>query len=282
LLDPSWLAKNRTDNWGIQGVTALNRDRFVKLGQRVAQGRAQIELNQNKTYTTLLPPLQTEVGETVYDILSRAARLTGFTQSQGSFVSVSADGYVQIFNPDDSKNDEALYVIEDHLDSRNLVVKHSARRQDGEDLYTEYDCYGSVIAPPVNYSIDRLEFPNAGRFFGQAASSILGPSDNLIFRRLTFSDAEQYQRGFATVRAKWRQKQSLYREQSIPVTIRGFSLPGPDGKWRPIVEGNIAELNSSRLRLRGKYLVEQTVKRQNGSNGSETDITLRPLGLLGV
>lgn len=282
LLDPSWLAANRTDGWGIQGTTGLNRDRFIKRGVRVLRDRAQIELEVNKKYKTIMPPLQTEVGETVYDIFSRAARLTGLTKSAGSFVSVSADGYIQIFNPDDYRNDKALYVFEDHVDKRNLRIKRSKLVLDGEDLYTEYDCYGSVIYPPGKFAVDQVKFPNAGRFFGQSANSILGPSENRIFRRLTFSDPEQYQRGFAQVRADWRRRQSLYKETSIQFTIQGLSMPGPDGVWRPLVEGNIAEVNSGRLRIQGKYIIEQIVKRQNATEGTVSDVTLRPLGLLGV
>lgn len=282
LLDPSWLAANRTDGWGIQGITGLNRDRFIKRGKRVSQGRVAVEQEVNRKYFTFMPPLQTEVGETVYDIVSRAARLTGLTQSAGSFVSCSADGYVQIFNPDDYKNDDPLYVFEDHLDSRNLRVKRSRLLLDGEDLYTEYDCYGSVIVPPGAFKPDKITNPNAGRFFGQAVGSILGPSENKLFRRLTFSDPEQYQRGFAQTRAQWRQRQSLYKETSIVMTIQGFSMPGPDGVWRPIVEGNIAEVNSTRLRIQGKYIIEQVIKRQNATEGTVSEVTFRPLGLLGA
>ena len=59
-------------------------------------------------------------------------------------------------------------------------------------------------------------------------------------------------------------------------------MPGPDGKWRPIVEGNVAELNSTRLRQYGRYMVEQVVKRQNAHVGTECDVVLRKLGLLGA
>lgn len=282
LLDPSWLTKNRTDGWGIQGITGLNRDRFRKRGTRISQGRTAAELEINRRYFTFMPPIQTEVGETVYDLISRAARLTGLTASRGSFVSVSVDGFVQVFNPDDYVNDPALYVFEDHLDSRNLRVKRSRLVLDGEDLYTEYDCYGSVIVPPGVFKPDKITNPNAGRFFAQSSNSILGPSENKIFRRLTFSDPEQYQRGFAQARADWRRRQSLYKETSMVMSIQGLSMPGPDGVWRPIVEGNIAEVNSSRLRIQGRYMIEQVVKRQNASEGTVSEVTFRPLGLLGV
>lgn len=282
LLDPSWLAKNRTDSWGIQGVTALHRDRSLKLGQRISLGRQQVQIDVSKTYGQLMPPLQVEVGETVYDILSRFSRLTGLTASTGSFVNCSADGYVQIFNPDIYKDEPPQYVFEHHDDSRNYRIKRARLLLSGEDLYSEYNCFGSVVAPPQQYAQDKITNPNAGRFSGQDQQDILGPEGNRIYRRLTFSDAEQYERGFAKVRAQWRRRQSLYKELAVQLTIQGHSMPGPDGTWRPLVEGNVAELNSSKLRIKGRFMLEQVTKRQNGAVGTEADVVLRKLGLLGV
>lgn len=282
LLDPSWRARNRTDDWGIRGVTGLNRDRVLKLGQRVSFGRQAVQIDIGKVYGQLMPPLQTEVGETVGDLISRYARLTGLTSSQGSFVNVSADGFVQVFNPDDYKDDAALYVFEDHLDERNFRVKKSSLILDGEDLYTEYDCYGSVIAPPQQFAQDKITNPNAGRFFGQSTQDILGPPGNRTYRRHTFSDQEQYQQGFARVRADWRRRQSLYKEFAVRLTVQGHSMPGPDGQWRPLVEGNVAELNSTRLRIQGRFMIEQVTKHQNATVGSESEVVLRKLGLLGA
>lgn len=283
LFEPSWLARNRSDNWGIQDVTALNRNRTTKLGQKISLGRKQVEIDVGKRYGQVMPPLQVEIGETVYDIFSRYARLTGLTSSSGSFVNCSADGYVQIFNPDDYKNDAPLYVFEHHNDNRNFRIKSASLILDGEDLYSEYDCYSSVIAPPERYAQDKITNPNAGKFFGQAQpQNILGPTGNRIFRRHTFSDAEMYQQNFAKVRAEWRRRQSLFKEVGIRLVIQGHSMPGPDGKWRPLVEGNIAELNSTRLRRYGRFMLEQVTRRQNATVGTESEVILRKLGLLGA
>lgn len=145
------------------------------------------------------------------------------------------------------------------------------------------NCYGSVISSPQKYNPDTLTNPNAGRFFGQVVSpGLLGPKDNPIFRRMTFSDPEQYKKGFAQVRTDWRLRQSLYNEWLVRLTIQGHSMPGPDGKWRPLVEGNVAELSSTRLSQYGRYMIEQVHKRQNASVGTECDVVLRKLGLLGI
>jgi prophage tail gpP-like protein len=284
LLEPSWRASSRSDGWGIQGITGLFRDQFTKLGRRVSQGRADAVLAAGGVaFGSYMPPIQTEVGESIYDVVARYARLTGLTKSQGSFVSCSADGYIQIFNPDDYKDNDPLYVFNDTNDGQNIRIKSVDVDFDGEDLYTEYDCYGSVVQPPVILNPNKIIDPNFGRFFGQALNEkYLGTASDPIVRRLTFSDQEQYAQGYARVRAEWRKKQSLYKELSIRLTIEGHSMPGPDGQWRPIVEGNIAELHSTRHRINDKFMIEQVVKRQNDTVGTESELTLRRIGLLGA
>ncbi len=286
ICDPSWFARPGTTGWGIQGITSLFRDSALKLGQKISQGRADaVRNNGSQQALAQMPPIQTEVGETVYDVIARYARLTGLTKSKGSFVSCSADGYVQIFNPDDYANRDPLYVLNDTNDDRNVRIKRVRVLYSGDDLHTEYDIYGSVVLPPSQARVNSAPIlnPNFGRFFGQDnLPGYLGDDVNRIARRVTASDPEQYAKGFAQVRASWRLKQSLYKELGIQVTIQGHSMPGPDGKWHPIVEGNIAEFNSTRHRTSDKFMIEQCIKRQNDSVGTECEITLRRIGLLGA
>jgi hypothetical protein len=284
LLDPSWLIENRSDGWGLhKDPTGLNLDRTNKLGQRISGGRAGILLDQQAVIGAIMPPMQTEVGETVYDVISRFARLTGIVNNKGSFVSVSSDGFIQVFNPSDYANTEPLYTFYDTDDSRNTRIKRSSLILDGDDLYTDYRCYGSVILPPQALKPNKAVDFNAGRFFGDTGhTSILGTDKDPITRLLTFADAEQYRKGFAKTRADWRRKQSLYKEVGIRLTIQGHSMPSPKGEWLPLVEGNMVELFSTRLRRYGRFMIEQTIKRQSPEPmGTETDVVLRLPGLLG-
>lgn len=298
IVDPSWLRNpgpvtSSNSLWGIQGVGGL-RDVTLKLGvkpqsiglnlgTRLSQGRADaVRQSGQQQALAQMPPIMTEVGETVFDVISRYARLTGVTQSSGSFVSCSADGYIQIFNPNDYANNDPLYVFNYTNDERNIRIKKCRITYSGDDLYTEYDIYGSIVLPPsqARVNINPILNPVFGRFYGQSTNiGYLGDSNNRIARRSTQSDPEQYQKAFAQARSVWRKKQSLYKELSIQLTVQGHSMPGPDGKWRPIVEGNIAEFNSPRLN--GKFMIEQVTKRQNIS-GTECDVVLRIPGLLGA
>lgn len=287
LLDPSWLRKEGpvTDEfmlWGIQGVRGLNVDRTLKLGRKITGGRQGALLDQQPQIGAIMPPMQTEVGETVYDVLSRYARLTGITNNTGQFISVSADGWIQLFNPNDYANDEPLYSFDDTDDPRNTRIERSSLILEGDDLYTDYRCYGSVIIPPQALQVNRAVDFNAGRFYGATKHSpILGTDKKQLNRLLTFADAEQYRKGFAQARAEWRRKQSLYKEVGIRLTIQGHSMPSPKGEWLPVVDGNMAEIFSTRLNRYGRFIIEQTIKRQSVDIGTQTDVVLRLPGLLG-
>lgn len=280
LLEPTWLARNRKDDWGIRGVTGLNRDRTRKLG-RASFGAAEPRQDVGRNAFAFMPPIQVEVGETIYDILSKCARLAGATvPSTGKFVNVSADGYVQIFNPDDYANDPPLYVLEDHLDQRNQIIKSSEMVLDGEDLYTDYRCFSSLIRPPGSVPLDNYT-PNAGKIQSQVKISALGPTDQPIERRLTWADEQQYTRALCAARAQWRAKQSGYRELALRYVLQGHSMFTVDGGRLPIVEGNIVAVNSSRHRIRENMMIESVVKRQSDAPiGTESEIVLRRIGLL--
>ena len=282
LLDPSWRRQNRKDGWGFQGIRGLNGNRITKLGRNISGGRAQVQINLGAAFGTLIPPIQTEVGERVGDIVSRYARLTGITASTGSFVNVSADGFIQVFNPDDTKDDEPLYVFNYHNGQENTRIKSGSLIQDGEDLYSEYWCYSSIIQPPQALAANRQENFNAGRFraINNDNADLLGPPAAPIFRRLTFGDPEQYEKKFAQARADWRKRQSLYREKAVKFVVQGHSWAGPNKAPIPIVEGNIAEVNSDRLKVFERMIIESVVKRQSPDRGTETEITLHPRGLL--
>jgi hypothetical protein len=171
----------------------------------------------------------------------------------------------------------------DQNQNRNIRIKRVRTILDGEDLYTHYACFGSAILPPGTPPPDLSVNPNFGRFYGEDNNpNYLGDDVSRLYRSITWSDPEQYVPGFAVTRAKWRLKQSLYREVGYVLTIQGHSMPTVDGGWLPIVEGNIAQFTSTKHKVNGNFMIEQVVKRQNAAVGTEADVTLRKIGLLGA
>lgn len=311
LVDPSWRAGEGPsatgDNlWGIQGVTDLHRNRVLKLGQRVSSREIVAQAYGQKAYS-FMPPVQIEPGEVVYDTLSRYARTAtrGASStkvvpsgkfsinaagkrvpllktvevpgklSPGLLMNVSADGWVQLFNPDDYANEPAQYTFNYTLDERNGRIKDSKLILDGEGLYSDFMCYGSVIR--LVYKKDSRD-PNMGKFYAPVSM----PGYLGVNRRLTFMDGEQYDRERAERRVDWKRKQALYQEWALSYTIVGHSWPGPGGKWIPLVEGLICEVFDTRNRVSGQYLIDTVTRQQSESAGTTTQILIRQKGLLGA
>lgn len=304
-LDSS-LGLNGVPDWGLQGVTDLHRNRIVKLGQRVSSREIVAQAYGQKAYS-FVPPVQIEPGEVVSETLARYARIAQRNAplkklvpsgksylnasgrqvpilksvevqgklDSGLLMNVSADGYVQLFNPDDYVDDPAQYTFNYHLDTRNGRIKEAKLVLDGEGLYTDFSCYGSVIR--LVYKKDTRN-PNAGKFFSTSTM----PGYLGINRRLTFMDGEQYDPERAERRADWKRKQALYAEWALTLTIVGHSWPGRDGKWIPFVEGLNCEMNDSRNNVYDQLLIDTVTRQQSEATGTITHLTLRRKGLLGA
>lgn len=266
LLDPSWRAVTLApEAWGFKGV------RGIDVNKRLKVGRVAAVQDYGKKYQEFMPPVQIAPGEVEYETLSRYARLTGYKGGSGSVVNVAADGWIQIFNPDDAANDAPLYTLNYTRDSRNQRIKGAELDLNGEGLYSNFEVYGSVIRMP--YKADSRD-PNAGKFHGSApALEPLG-----VVRNFSTTDDEQYTPEYANARAAWRARQAEFYAWSLTYTIQGHSLPGPGGRWTPLVEGNIAEVEDVVRGIRDRLLVE-SVTRSQGAQGTTAQVVLRRRGL---
>ena len=72
-----------------------------------------------------MPPLQTEVGETVGDVIARFARLTGLTSSTGLLSTSAPTASCRSSTPTTTRT-RSRFMSEDHNDERNFRVKHSS------------------------------------------------------------------------------------------------------------------------------------------------------------
>ncbi len=280
-IDDSWKAPagptiSGDVQWGLKGVRSGYLNRSVRVGR---YGALQ---DYGKKYQEFMPPVQIEPGETVYDTLSRFARLTAYqpgTTGTGSFVRCSADGWVEIFNPDDNKDDPPLYTFEYHKDERNQRIKSGTILKDGEQLYTDYQLYSSVLRLP--YKPDSRD-PNAGKFYETSSQ----PGYLGVNRVWTGSDAEAYTRAYGAARVDWKRRQALYSEVQLVYEVQGNSWPGAgalSGRMVPLCEGYVADVRDSRNRVNDKMLVESvTMRGYDQPQGSSARITLRRLGLLGA
>lgn len=282
-LDSSWRAGPSTSQvgtgtaWGIQRVVGVDLNRKIKLG------RQQAIIDYGQTYQQFVPPIQIEPGESCYDLLSRYAKMQAAGQGGvGSLVAVSALGDLMIFNPDDSKDDAAIYSFQYHLDSRNQRIKDAQLKLSGDDLYSEFRMYSSIITRPGDPNKRDSYDPNAAKI--KSISSQVGYLG--VFRRWAGAEAEQYSQKLLDARVEWRRKMALWNEWSLTYTVQGHSMPGAgalSGRWIPIVEGNNVEIEDTRNRVRGKYIIESVTRTQRPApEGTTSRIVIRKLGLLGA
>jgi prophage tail gpP-like protein len=281
-IDPSWRAAPTTTTlgtgitWGIQRVVGVDLNRKIKLG------RAQVVIDYGVKYQQFVPPIQIEPGETAYDLLSRYGKMQAAVQKgTGSLVAVSALGDLMIFNPDDTKDDAAIWSFQYHNDSRNQRIKDAELSLKGDDLYSEYTMYSAIITRPGDPNkLDNYN-PNAAKI----QSTVLHPGYLKVKRRFTGTDAEQYNQRLLDARVDWKRRMSLWSEWSITYTVQGHSMPGAgplSGRWVPLVEGQNVEIADSRNKVQGKYIVESLTRTQRPApEGTTSRVVVRKLGLLG-
>lgn len=280
VIDQTWLHSQRSDDWGLREVVGYDLNRIIKKGRFAAQ-RAYTQ--QVEGY---MPPLQIEVGESIYASVARFARLTGYKQERpgGSIVNVSAEGHIQIFNPDDTANDPASYSIDL---VNNPRFKGAELILNGEPLRTSYTCYWSVIVPA---QAPDSENPNEGKFFHVSYSADHGQylGAGTIQRRLTQADGEAYTDDRAAARAEWMRRRAEYDAETIQITMQGHAVPaagtptfGPGGSWLPLVEGNIVDLNAPQLLRFGRHYLEAVdLYQRPPPQGTYAVLRLKKVGLL--
>lgn len=287
LLDPSWV----DDDHGFRAIIGINLNSRTKLGRidaeaaklnsevaalkRLYAGRQEIVQALFTNIKALTPKIQIQPGETVGDVLTRYARL------EQRFVSVSALGDLQFWQPDYKQRPE--YVFHWHWDkerARYNNLENVSYRRDGEPIYNDISCVGSTIYPVL---LPNQDDPNEGKFAGRfndyvgrgvtAATS----TPQWFRRRLSFADSERYTRARAQVRAQWRFEQGLYDGETWTATVEGHSQNGV-----PFVAGKRAEIHDTKNGVDKVMFITRVDRMQDvvGTGGTRARITCKPDGLL--
>lgn len=289
LVDKSWL-----DPYGFRSVTDKNINTRVKGGRadaeaaklneeiktlkRIYAGREELVQALFTNVKALTPKIQIQPGETVGDVLTRYARL------DARFVSVSALGDLQFWQPDYKQQPE--YVFHWHWEKGDLAAMNNVEqvnyRRDGEPIYNDVSCVGSGIYPVL---LPNKDDPNEGKFAGRIGDYVgrnaAGATSTPQFfrRRLSFADSERYTRQRAQTRAEWRFKQGLYDGETWTATVAGHSQNGI-----PFIAGRRAEIHDTKNGVNKVMLISRVDRSQDivGGTGTMCRITCKPDGLLGA
>lgn len=256
------LKKVLDDSWGFakDGVRLENdTNRKLKLG------RAGVAQQISPAVKAFIPPIQTDVGQKIADLLIEFAR------REKKLVNVSSDGYLQIFAPNYSQ--DVRYVFEYHpassARSKRTNVSDADLEESIDGLYTDVTCVGTVVRPPTTTDATN---PNEGRFRGRYVPT---PAPLPFNRRLTFSDGDQLTLDQANRRAQWKYERSLFDSWSYTVKVEGHSQNGYFFE-----SDTMAEVHDTVNGVDGKFYVTKVRYSRNKKDGTTTVLTLKRPNLL--
>lgn len=265
LIDRSWGLygdfSGPQGSWRARLITDSETSRLLRLGIRLSKSQA-AATNLAGVFQRVYV-VQSEPGDKVADILMLYARRIN------RLVNVSADGKIQVWNPDFSQ--KPLYRIEYHDDdrrTRNNILSVRAR-DDLAGTFTEVVCVGEIVG--LEYAQIDPNDPNAGKVYG----TYTPPTAPLPFvHRRTFCDGEMFVESLAAKQAEWHFKRALYDSWSYEVRVKGHHQ---DGTWWEA--DAMCSVDDSIHGVTGNYYVA-SVRYERTKEGDVTDVVLRPPGLL--
>lgn len=299
IIDPTWgIAAvafgnefNRTLKRGRAGAEeAAQRKQRIEAATRQAEAEAaaggattlnlgsvgvQNRIAQLSNFGGYIPPLQIEPGQMVADLLVEFARRERW------LMNVSADGVLQFFTANDGSDGKAQYSLRlyksDSANRNRGNVKSARVARNIDGLYTRVICVGTAVMPP---EFANPEDPNVGRFRGTYDEADVGPLAEPIlpFRRFfSFADGDQYVRGMAKRRAKWRFDRGRFDAMQGEYVVAGHAQNG--AFW---TSDTVVDIDDEINGLKGKYYVSAVRFNRSRGEGTTTNVTVHELGYLGA
>lgn len=255
-------------SWNFQGVKFENHK-----NTKLKQGREGVAYLQNYTTPSYVPPIEISIGESWADVLIR------YAQRENRLLNVSADGYLQLFEPNYKQRAAYQFTADKSDPTRNNILEATLdERVDG--IYSETICVGSVVR---YVGTDDRTNPHQGQFRGKATYS-----DAPFYRLLTFADGEVYTnrpvKGQsatpAAKRAEWRARRELFNSWEYVVRVPQHSQWSATEQvplWYTV--DTMAEVDDSILGVKGSYYITR-VRFQRTMQGTTTEIHMRKPNLL--
>lgn len=256
LRNPKWI----DPSWGIKGIVTDNAA-SVAIRQGRNNGRAQAQIDQQPFGTFIY--IQAEPGDKVADIL------TNFARRQGFLLTVSPDGYIQVWNPVDAQ--KALYSINLHAfgDARrsdNTVISYNIA-EDISTIWTQVTCIGEIVGGDIQ--ADSLD-QNAAKRRGTVSHPQVLP----FVHRMNFADGDIYDSETARKASAWKHNRGIFDAWSATYTVRGHHC---NGNWWE--SDTYVTVHDSINGLEGDFYI-QSVQYSRTERGDITTLTLRMPGLL--
>ena len=216
------IAKLIDSTWGFASTSAgPNVNLGNALNRSLKQGRLGASLQFIPPLQLQYIPIQVEPGQTPWQILQT------YAQRIGLLLNVGAKGDLILFQP--QYNQQSPYTCvhyhgsKDGARNQNNVERRPTLTQSIDGIYSEVQCWSTVVKPVIVQESQISQDPNA-----QYTHSTYKPSSNpLPFnRRHVFSDGEAINKTMRDMRALWKYQIDQFNSWEYSVDIDRHSSNG--------------------------------------------------------
>lgn len=259
LIDPTW---------GFKSTVTIGN----VLNRTLKQGRAGVQRALPHNPEDVLPPIQVEPGQTPWQILEE------YFKREGYILNVGAQGDVIVFRPDFFQ--PSLYdSIEYHgsgegTRTKNNVVGRPSLRLAIDGLYSETQCWSTVVAPTEAEAAAIAQAPNA-----QYRHASYKPASNpLPFYRLQVAvDGEAITPTMRAMRALYAYQLGQFQSWTYDCTVVGHSsMPKGSNLAAFWASDTMVSVNDSvNGPVSGMFYVQSVQRSMTMGEGARTKLTLR-------
>lgn len=252
-------------SWGfVKTTTGVSIDDNL-LNRSLKQGRQgysrQFIPPQQKQYMYI----QVEPGQKPIDVLRT------YLQREGLLINVSARGGLVLFRPDyttESPYDGVYFhAVQDARHTRNNVVGRPSLSKSIEGMYSEVQCWSTVVKPLAVQDTAISVDPNAAytHYFFKPDSNPLP-----FYRRAVFMDGEAINADMRKMRAIYKYQLDGFNSWRYEVDLQGHSQRNAF-----IVSDTMMTVNDGVHQVRGTYYVQSVRRSCTLGEGARVHLTLR-------
>ncbi len=257
LIDPSW---------GLPDSDPLTSN---VQNARLKQGRAGIlrAIGVASHVTAVLPFIQVEPGQKPMDVIGP------YLTRLGILLNVGAKGELVFFQP--NYDQAAAFTVHLHksteaTNSKNNVLGRPRFRHSIDGLYSEVQCWSTVLNPTLVQTTQSSVNPNA-----QYLRSSFKPDTKPPFTRLAvFSDAEAIGPDMRKNRAIYKSQMDLMMSWEYTAPLQGHVARDASGKALFFTSDMMIDVDDTIHQVQGA-LWSQAVRKTISKDGTHTQVTLR-------
>lgn len=259
LLDTTWGIKADSSGAVVVDDGIFNR--------KLKQGRAGVQraFAQKRNAMVVLPYIQVEPGQKPIDILR------SYLAREGYLLNVGAHGEVMVFRPD--YREDTLYAaleyhdVSDPRSAKNNLVGRPALTESIDGVYSEVQCWSTVVNPTEPQQRDIARNPNAI----YRKESYRPDANPLPFERLSvFMDAEAITPEMRKNRAIWKYQMDALNSWQYEAEVRGHSSGGAF-----LVSNAMVPVHDSFHGVDGTYYIQSARRSVTEREGARTKLVLR-------